>query len=88
MFISYHIPQFQLSKRELFTHTHTQTKGSRQEGEKEMETNIKITEKEEISKLKQTNWKLGRLIIESICKNQKDNYENPEWKWSKRKWSI
>ena len=53
-----------------------------------METNIKITEKEEISKLKQTNWKLGRLIIESICKNQKYNYENPEWKWSKRKWNI
>lgn len=53
-----------------------------------MEANIKITEKEEISKLKQTNWKLGRLIIESIYKNQKDNYENPEWKRSKSKWSI
>ena len=52
-----------------------------------MEANIKIIEKEEIS-IKQTNWKLGRLIIESICKNQKDNYENLEWKWSKRKWSI
>ena len=53
-----------------------------------MEANIKIIEKEEISKLKHTNWKLGRLIIESVCKNQKDNYENPEWKWSKRKWTI
>ena len=34
MFISYHIPQFQLSKRELFTHTLKQKEVDRQERRK------------------------------------------------------